>query len=96
MYVCMYTDGSLSLSLFSLTHLFFLSACAVPAAALHQAPTALARPSVAAKTAPLAPETLRLRGGGVFVISYNMRETRIKAHTDTHTTHTCTHRHTSG
>merc|ERR1719199_735253 len=40
-------------------------ACVLPASALHSAPTTLARPSVAAKAAPVAPETLRLRGGGV-------------------------------
>jgi hypothetical protein len=40
------------------------AACVLPASALHSAPTTLARPSVAAKAAPVAPETLRLRGGG--------------------------------
>jgi hypothetical protein len=40
------------------------AACALPASALHQSPTALTRPAAVAKTAPVAPETLRLRGGG--------------------------------
>eukprot|EP00277_Geminigera_cryophila_P012201 CAMPEP_0179438024 /NCGR_PEP_ID=MMETSP0799-20121207/21822_1 /TAXON_ID=46947 /ORGANISM="Geminigera cryophila, Strain CCMP2564" /LENGTH=172 /DNA_ID=CAMNT_0021219357 /DNA_START=73 /DNA_END=591 /DNA_ORIENTATION=- len=40
-------------------------ACAVPATALHNAPTAVTRPSVAAKGVVTAPENLRLRGGGV-------------------------------
>ena len=43
------------------------AACALPASALHSAPTTLTHPTVAAKAAPAAQETLRLRGGGIYL-----------------------------